>query len=159
MEKAAALRGGSKISPVPNGRTGNDLMSSDKQDRWTKGALLQGENCYASCSYSRYPGSDLAGGIKKELPGVVLFPLGACLKNVNMPKRRLFFHHALPVSLKYIQYSCVKLASSGEKISRRRAHFHFSNSAQLLGELSFVPQQVQKSGDFHRRFPEVKRVV
>ena len=32
-------------------------------------------------------------------------------------------------SLKYILYSCVKLASSGEKISHRRAHFHFSNSA------------------------------
>ena len=33
-------------------------------------------------------------------------------------------------SLKYIQYSCVKLASSGEKISRHRAPFHVSNKPQ-----------------------------
>ena len=53
----------------------------------------------------------------------------ACLKNVSMSKRRLFSAILFQFSLKYIQYSCVKLASSGAKLSCRWSHFHFSNGA------------------------------
>ena len=50
-----------------------------------------------------------------------------CLKNVNMPKRRVFFRYAALIFLAIHQGLLRQIALPGEKIPRRWAHFQFSN--------------------------------
>ncbi|MBS6347354.1 MAG: hypothetical protein KH443_00945, partial [Oscillospiraceae bacterium] len=53
-----------------------------------------------------------------------------CLKNVNIPKRRVFFRHTALIFLAIHKVLPRQIALSGEKIPRRRAHFQFSNKAK-----------------------------
>ena len=55
------------------------------------------------------------------------FSLRPCLKNVNKPKQRIFFRHTALIFLAIHKVSRRQIALSGEKISRRWAHFQFSN--------------------------------
>ena len=53
--------------------------------------------------------------------------LRPCLKTVNKPKQRIFFRHTALIFLAIHKVSRRQIALSGEKISRRWAHFQFSN--------------------------------
>ncbi len=50
-----------------------------------------------------------------------------CLKNVNKPKQRIFSRHTALIFLAIHKVLLRQIALSGEKISRRWAHFQFSN--------------------------------
>ena len=50
-----------------------------------------------------------------------------CLKHVNKPKQQIFFRHTALIFLAIHKVSRRQIALSGENISRRWAHFQFSN--------------------------------
>ena len=52
-----------------------------------------------------------------------------CLKNVNMPKRRVFSRHTALIFLAIQKVLPRQIALSDEKIPRRWSHFQFSNKA------------------------------
>ena len=53
-----------------------------------------------------------------------------CLKNVNMPKQRVFSRYAALIFLAIHQGLLRQIALPSEKFPRRRAHFQFSNKTQ-----------------------------
>ena len=52
------------------------------------------------------------------------------MKNVNIPKRRVFFRYAALIFLAIHQGLLRQIALPSEKFPRRRAHFQFSNKTQ-----------------------------
>ena len=92
------------------------------------------KNCpaYAKCTVT-YRGSACAAlrstyGIDTD-PEIITNAdrIRPCLKNVNKPKQRIFFRHTALIFLAIHKVLLRQIALSGEKISRRWAHFQFSN--------------------------------
>jgi len=115
-------------NPVPKSMFGSALTYAVNQEGWLMNAFLDGRlepfNNRAERAVRPF-----AVGRKNWLFSNTPKGARACLKTVNTPNGGPLSAILSQFSLKYTKYSCVKLASSGERISRRWAHFQFSNSA------------------------------